>query len=212
MGTPKRKRRIQGKPGRSSLADALFTRTQQKVLGLLFGQPERSFGTLELIALASSGRGTVQRELERLVHSGLVRVDRVGPQRRYQANALAPIFHELRGIVEKTSGIPEALRRALEPLASKIALAVLFGSVAKASENALSDIDVLVVSDHLTLEPLYAALEPAERALGRRVSPTLYTTAEYSARRRNKHPFVTKVMEGKHVVLVGTEDGEQEAR
>ncbi|HEY5922691.1 MAG TPA: nucleotidyltransferase domain-containing protein [Kofleriaceae bacterium] len=211
MGISKQKRR-QPRTETRSFADALFTRTQQRVLGLLFGQPERSFGTVELISLAGSGRGTVQRELERLARSGLVTIKSVGQQKRYQANDKAPIFDELRKIVEKTMGVPDALRRALEPLAPRIAFAALFGSVAKASDMALSDIDVLVVSDEVTLEDLYAAFERAEQRLGRRVSPTLYTRKEYVNRRRTGHPFLKNVMEGKHVVLLGSEDAAQATR
>jgi predicted nucleotidyltransferase len=209
MGTRKSKRKPRPQQG---LADALFTRTQQKVLGLLFGQAERSFGTLELIGLAKAGRGTVQRELERLANAKLVTVTLIGAQKRYQANREAPIFDELRTIVEKTTGVSAAVRRALEPLSSRMQFAALFGSVAKGSETAVSDIDVLVVSDQLTLEELFGALEQAEQVLGRRVSPTLYTGKEFADRRSAGHPFLKNVIEGKHVVLIGSEDGAREAR
>jgi len=70
----------------------------------------------------------------------------------------------------------------------------------------MSDIDVLVVSDDLTLEELFTALQDAERDLGRRVSPTLYTTDEFRRRRRSGHPFLTRVLDGPHVVLAGDLD------
>lgn len=116
------------------------------------------------------------------------------------------MFEELRGIIEKTSGIPDRIRSALAPIAAKIQFAALYGSVAKATDTATSEIDVLIVSDVLTLEEVFRALERAEQQLGRRVSPTLYTTAEFRERRRAKHPLLSKVMGGKHIVLVGTED------
>jgi predicted nucleotidyltransferase len=171
----------------------------------VFGQPERTFATSELIALAGSGSGAVQRELQRLLDSQLVTVTVLGRQKRYQANSAAPIFAELRAIVDKTSGVPGQLRAALEPLADRIQFAALYGSVAKRTDTAASDIDVLVVSDALTLEDLLAALEGAERGLGRPVSPTLYTGDEFRQRRRSHHPFVTRVLDGQHVVLLGSE-------
>jgi predicted nucleotidyltransferase len=193
-------------------ADALFTRTQQRVLGLLFGQPDREFGTLELIKLAGSGRGTVQRELERLAESGLITAARIGQQKRYRANRESPVFEELRSIVEKLAGVPRVLEAALAPLRDQIQFAALYGSVAKHADSASSDIDVLVVSDALTLEQTFEALEPAERRLGRRINPTLFTSDEYRKRRRSKQPFLTKVLSGKHVVLVGSEDAVAQAR
>lgn len=190
---------------RTSLADALFSRTQQRVFSLVFGQPERAFSTSELIALAGSGSGAVQRELERLLDSKLVVATTSGRQKRYQANAAAPIFHELRAIVDKTAGIPGRLRSALAPIADRIQLALLYGSVAKHTDTAASDIDVLVVSDDLTLEDVFTALQAAEHDLGRSASPTLYTSDEFRRRRHARHPFLTKIFDGTHVVLVGSE-------
>ena len=170
---------------------------------LLFGQPDRAFGTIELIKLAESGSGAVQRELARLAESGLIQID---DTKRYRANHDSPIFEELKGIVDKTSGVAHSLRAALVAIADKLRLAILFGSVAKHTDTASSDIDLLVVSDELRLEDLFAALRVAEGRLGRRVNPTLYTIDEFRKRRRTDHPFLSKVMNGKHVVLLGSED------
>src|SRR5436309_9418345 len=89
---------------RRSLADALFTKTQQRVLRVLFGQPERSFYASELIRAAGTGSGAAQRELARLEDSGLIVARRIGHQKHYQANPDAPLFSELRSIVLKTAG------------------------------------------------------------------------------------------------------------
>lgn len=209
---PARRPQAPAKTVRVSLADALFPKTKQRVLGLLFGQPTRSFGTLELIELASSGRGAVQRELELLANAGLVDIEIIGLQKRYRANPASPLFEELRRIVDKTSGIPDVVRAALAPLADKIDIAILYGSVAKQTATSQSDIDLLLVSDDATLEEVYRALEPAEQQLGRRVSPTIYERAEFRARRRAKQPFLTKVLAGPKVVLMGRLDGDQAAR
>ena len=143
----------------TSVADALFTGTQQRVLALLFGQPGRSFFTKELIELAGSGSGSVQRELGRLQRSGLVTQTIVGNQKHYQANRDAPIFPELCGIVGKLLGTAEVLREVLTSLAEEITLALLYGSVAKRSDTARSDIDLLLVTvDERTLQNTSAAL------------------------------------------------------
>ena len=123
-----------------SLADALFSNIQQRVLAYVFGQPERSFFATELIKLAGGGSGAVQRELARLADSGLVTVSRVGTQKHYQANPKAPIFSELCAIAQKTVGLAEPLRSALKPLAKRTAAAFVYGSVAKKQDTAASDI------------------------------------------------------------------------
>jgi predicted nucleotidyltransferase len=108
MGTKKPKPSSRA-PVHFGAADALFTKVQQRVLGLLFGYPARSFYANELIALARSGSGAVQRELAQLEAAGLVTVRRIGNQKHYQANALAPIFQELRDLVLKTPGLVDIL-------------------------------------------------------------------------------------------------------
>ena len=145
----------------SGLADALFTRTQQGVLGLLFGQPDRSFYATEIIARVGAGSGTVQRELARLEASGLVTVSRLGTQKHFQANPESPLYDELTGIARKTFGIAEPLRKALAPFESSIDAAFVYGSVARRSDTALSDIDLLILSNTLAYSDLFPALEKA---------------------------------------------------
>ena len=192
----------------SAIADALFGATQQTVLSLLFGQPDRSFFTTQIMELANAGRGAVQRELSRLAGSGLVTVTRLGNQKHYQANPDSPLFEELCSIVQKTSGLQGPLRAALEPLGEKIRVAVLYGSIARRTDTASSDIDLLIVSDLLSLEAVISAFLPVEKLLDRRVSCTLYTQREFDERLRNKNPFLTRVLAGPRVVLAGSLDGE----
>lgn len=191
---------------RTSLAAALFSNTQQRVLAFLFGQPERSFFATELIGLAGGGSGAVQRELARLAQSGLVTVTRVGNQKHYQANPQSPVFAELCGIVQKTVGLAEPLREVLMPFADNIAAAFVFGSVAKRSDTAGSDIDLMVVSDNLSYADLFGALEGAATRLGRTVNPSIYTRQELSRRIKQKNAFVTRVLAQPKVWLIGGED------
>ncbi|TNF84811.1 MAG: transcriptional regulator [Gammaproteobacteria bacterium] len=196
----------------TSLADALFTTTQQRLLALLFGQPSRSFFASELIELTGSGSGAVQRELKRLSSSGLVTVTRIGKQKHYQANPECPVFEELRGLVVKTVAMVEPIRQALEPLSDRVALALIYGSVARGTDTAASDIDLLVVADEMTLEELYSALAPVETALDRRINPTLYTPAEYESRKAAGNGFLARVLAGEHLVLIERDDGPSAAR
>jgi predicted nucleotidyltransferase len=191
----------------SSLADALFSTTQQRVLGFLFGQPERSFYATELIGLAGAGSGAVQRELARLEQSGLVTVRRLGTQKHYQANPESPLFNELVGIARKTVGLAEPLREALAPLASRVIAAFVYGSVAKRRDTAASDIDLMVVSDSLTYADVFGALEPLTARLGRTINPTVYSRRELAKRRKEDNAFVTRVLAQDKVWIVGAEDG-----
>jgi predicted nucleotidyltransferase len=206
MGTKKPKLSNHG-PISSGVADALFTKVQQRVLAVLFGNHSRSFYANELIALACSGSGAVQRELAQLEAAELVTVRRVGNQKHYQANASAPIFEELRGLVLKTSGLVDVLRAALAPLAAQIDQAFIYGSIAKGKDTAESDVDLMVVSEKLSYADLFAALEPATQRLQRTVNPTLYTPIEIDKRILDDNSFVKRVMAQPKLWVIGEDRG-----
>lgn len=189
----------------TSLADALFSTVQQRVLAYLFGQPERSFFATELIRLAGGGSGAVQRELARLEDSGLVTVSRVGTQKHYQANPKSPIFSELCAIAQKTVGLAEPLREALRPLAKRISAAFVYGSVAKKRDTAASDIDLMVISGKVTYADLFTALEEVSARLGRQVNATVYSSQELAKRVKQDNAFVTRVLAQPKIWIVGEE-------
>jgi predicted nucleotidyltransferase len=192
-------------PRKVGLVDALFSTTQQRVLGLLFGQPDRSFYATELIGLAGGGSGAVQRELARLEQSGLVNVRRIGTQKHYQANPDSPLFDELCSIARKTVGLTEPLRNAIAPLASKITAAFVFGSVAKKQDTSTSDIDLMVISDTVTYPDLYTALEPLNERLRRTVNPQVYTQREFAKRVKDQNSFITRLLTQPKLWIYGSE-------
>jgi predicted nucleotidyltransferase len=187
------------------LADALFAKVQQQVLRVLFGNPRRSFYANEVIGLARSGTGAVQRELARLEASGLVTATRVGKQKHYQANAGSPVFEELRALVLKTFGLADVLRSALAPVSSSVRAAFIYGSIAKGQDTAASDIDLMIVSDHLTYADVFATLEEASAQLGRKIAPTIYSTKELAKRVKQDNAFVTRVLAQPKLWLIGDE-------
>jgi len=186
----------------TSLADALFSRTQQRVLGVLYGDPERSFFASEIFRRAGSGRGAVQRELQRLTASGLARVTRIGNQKHYQANRDSPVFSELRSIVLKTSGLAEPLRKALRPLGGKIDLAIIYGSVARGEDRPQSDVDVLVIGPVSTIMA-QAAFKPVARAHNRKINANAVTEADLISQLDAGSAFWRDVLTGPLIKLKG---------
>lgn len=187
----------------TGLGDALFSKTQQRVLGLLFGQPDRSYFANELIALTGGGSGAVQRELQRLESSALVTIERRGNQKHYKANAASPIYAELCAIVRKTFGLAAPLKEALSPYSDSIDAAFIFGSVAKKQDHASSDIDLMVISDTLSYADLFEALGSAESRLGRSINPTIYTAQDLRLRAEGDNAFVVRVLNQPKIWLIG---------
>jgi len=194
-----------GTPRTIALADPLFDQVLQRVLGILFTQPRQSFSVSELIRLAGSGSGAVQRLLAKLAAVQIVTVENVGNQKRYCANPQSPIYGEIRGIVEKTFGLAGPLRRALELLSPKIVAAFIFGSVAKGYDTAKSDVDLIVISDKVSYSTLYEILLPTERALGRPVNPRVMKREEWRRKLVSDNAFVRKVASQPKIFLIGSE-------
>ncbi len=193
---------IQTKP--AGLGDALFTKTQQRVLGLLFGAPDRSFYANEIVRRAGVGTGAVARELAKLHGAGLITVTRIGNQKHYQANSDAPIFEPLREIVRKTFGLSDVLREALAPLADQIHAAFVFGSVAVGTDTAASDVDVFLVGDQLAYPDVMTLLASVESTLGRTVNPTIYSSAELRKKLDNGTTFLRRILDQPKIFLIGS--------
>jgi len=188
------------------LAEALFSKTQRQVLGLLFGHPDKSFYANEIVRYAGVGIGTVQRELEKLSSVGLLTVKKLGNQKHYQANRTSPIFEELRGIVLKTFGVADVLLQVLENFRSQIVVAFIYGSVAKGTDKADSDIDVLIVSESLSYASIFSVMSEAEGTLGRTVNLTLYSPQEIQTKISADSSFLKRVLQQPKIFLIGTDD------
>ena len=217
IGTKKNKRVAAPKSNRplrrstaASMADALFTTTQQRVLGVLYGQPERSFSVSEMIALTRAGSGAVQRELARLVGAGLLTRRSIEGPKRYQVNPAAPIHAELLGIVQKTTGWAKPLVEALVPLSANIWAAFVCRAGArrtgsKAAQDGHRNIELLVVSDTLGSEEVLAAIEATADALGRDAQVVVHTRRELARRIKAGNATLARVLALPKLWLIGNE-------
>lgn len=186
-----------------SIASALFSDSQVRIFRWLFGQPGRGFHLSELRRLTGLGSASLQRELNRLATAGLVRSERVGNLRRFQANDQSAVFGELAALVRKTLGVAPVLREALAPLAPRLDAAWIYGSIARQTETAASDVDVMLVGDDLPMADVLAHLLPLEAQLGRKINPTTFTAAEFQHRHNDPDSFVSRVMAQPILPLIG---------
>ena len=186
-----------------SIANTLFSDSQSRVFRWLFGQPDRKFHLSELRRLTGLGSASLQRELNRLTEARLVDSERVGNLRRFQANPQSPVFSELVGLTRKTLGVESLLREALLPLAPALQAAWVYGSVAKQTETAQSDIDVMLIGEPLLLGSVLELLLPLEAQLGRKINPTCYTRSEFERRRAEPDSFVNRVLAQAILPLIG---------
>lgn len=187
------------------IAATLFGKTRRAALARLYLEPAREFRLRELARLTGISAGAMQHELKQLVAADLVRRREHDGQVTYRPNAESPVFEELRTLVEKTSGIGELVRRTLQPAARRIRLALIYGSVAKGVNRARSDLDLLVVGS-IAFGDLVRLLAPAEKRIGREISPRLYAEKDYRERLGRGERFLKSVLQGPHTVLMGEVD------
>ena len=186
-----------------SITTALFSESQARLFGWLFGQPERSYHLSELRRLSGLGSASLQRELNRLVDAGLILSERVGNLRRFQANPQSPVYPELVALTRKTLGAVPLLREALQPIATRLKTAFIYGSVAKQTDTAQSVIALMLVGEDLSLNEILTLLLPLETQLGRKINPNCYTPSEYARRLAEPDSFVNRVLAQPILPLIG---------
>ena len=183
---------------------SLFGKTRQALLALLYARADEEYLQESLIQLAGLGRGTVQRELEFLARADVVRRTVRGRQVYFRANPDCPVYAELRGLVVKTAGVADALRRALAQLAGRVRVAFIYGSVAKRAERRGSDVDVMVIGE-VSFAEASEALAKAQKAIGREVNPSVYAPGDFRTKVGAKHHFLRTVLKGEKIFLIGDE-------
>jgi predicted nucleotidyltransferase len=187
------------------LCSGLFGKTRQAVLALLHGQADSSFYTKQILDAVKIGRGTVQRELKNLTDAGIITREVQGRQVYYRANKKCPLFNELKSIVKKTFGIADVIRQSLEPVADKIQVAFIFGSIASGTEQRTSDIDIMVIGE-TTFDEVVSAISQAEETIQREINSVVYPVAEFRQKIQSNHHFLKTVLEGDKIFVIGDED------
>ncbi len=185
-----------------TISTALFSKAQRGLLALFFTRPEDSHYLRQVVRAVRIGQGGAQRELARWVEAGLLLRTRHGNQVHYQANRECPVFEELRSLAVKTAGVADVLREGLASLAARITVAFVHGSVARGTEKAASDVDLVVIGE-VSFTEVVAATRPLQDTLGREVNPTVYPVREFRAKLRAKHQFVRSLVETPKIFVVG---------
>ena len=188
-----------------SASDLLFPlQYRGKALALLLLQPQRRLHVREIARLTGTVAGTMNKELDRLQRAGLLEKHRVGNQLQFCANPQHPVFAELSALLRKTIGLADVLALALTPLADRVTVAFVFGSIATSSETAVSDVDVIIIGDVDFGEAL-ALLYEAQKTLQREVNPKVFSVADWRAKMAGNSSFVTDVMAKPKLFLIGTQ-------
>jgi uncharacterized protein len=192
--------------GRKDLSTLLFgkTRTRRAILSLLYGHNDESYFLRQIVRITGFGLGPIQRELKQLNEVGVIRRSESGHQVYYQANPSSPVFKELKSLITKTIGVADALGNALAPLADRIELAFIYGSIARGEEKRQSDIDLLIVG-RVSFSEVVKALHGAQETLGREINPTVYPIEEFRSRIAEEHYFIRDVLNSEKIFVTGDE-------
>jgi len=178
---------------------------RRKVLALLMLNPQRWLHLRELARLTGASAGTLKIELDALTAAGLLKFQKVGNQTQFSANAEHPVYPELSGLIKKTTGLRDVLALSLEPLRSKIELAFVFGSMAKATDGPQSDVDLMVIGE-VTFGEIADAIYDAQVVLARDINPKVMTREEWSDRLHAQNVFVKELMDKPKIFIWGAID------
>lgn len=187
---------------KSPTIDALLPAVRQEVLAATLMHPERWWYLSDLAAQLKRSPSSLQREVVRLADAGILETRQEANRTYYRPNADCPLLPELTGLVAKTVGVADVVRRALAPVAKQIEWAILYGSLARGEEVAESDVDLLVIGD-VNLADLARPLKSADMQLGRPVNPSVFPRREFAAKLRAGQHFVRSVVAGEKLFLLG---------
>ena len=183
--------------------EALFaSATLGELLRLFMLDPEREYYQRELQRITGAHLRQLQRDLVRLEASGLVARRASGNRAYYQAVPAHPAFGDLRAAITKTVGLADYLSQALAGLGDAVALALVYGSVARGDDVAASDVDLFIVGS-ATRRAVAAALVTAATQLGRELNPVIVSPADFVARRRGGDHFIDSVLSDSRIWVIG---------
>jgi DNA-binding transcriptional ArsR family regulator len=185
--------------------DSLFPRTRREVLATLYRDTARQWYLSDLARHLTVKPSSLQRELARLVAAGILRRRADGNRIYYAAETESPIFNDLHGLFLRTAGLRDVLAARLEPFRGSVDVAFVYGSVARKDEHAASDVDLMIIG-RIGLAELAPALKDAEQTLLRPVNPSVYTANEVAEKLAARHHFLTAVMSGDKLFVLGTKD------
>lgn len=191
--------------GDSPWIDLFTSKTLARLLTFFLTRPDESFYQKELMDNTKASLYVVQRELKRLEKAELIKKEPRGNRVYYSANRKHPAFDDLKRVIIKTLWIGEFLRLVLSPLNNRVKFAFIYGSFARSEETLESDIDLLIVGD-LKLKEASSVLGPVSRELGREFNPVIYTPDEFQERLKKRNHFITEVIKGKKIFLIGNEN------
>lgn len=182
---------------------ALFPSIRQEILAAAFTQPDRWWYLSELAEHAGTTPSSLQRELASLTQAGILERRREGTRTYYRAEKRLPTYRELRSLFEKSAGLVPTIALALMPWNERIALAFVHGSVARGTESAGSDIDVLIVGD-LGMAEIASAVRKAEKRLDRDINAAVYSPREFAAKLADHDHFLSTVVKKPKQFIKGT--------
>jgi len=181
-----------------------FTKNQTLILEIFFRDPEKSYYLRELGRIIGKEPGIFQREINKLVGSGILLSEYRAKSRFFNLNKKYPLYEEFKSIFFKTLGAEGKLREILKKI-KNIRTAFVFGSYAKKTEDSFSDIDLMLIGnpDEDLLIPKITKLE---KQLGREINYHIFSPADWRKGLRQKNSFLENILAGPKIFLIGNEN------
>lgn len=181
-----------------------LTKNRAELLKLFFTNPDNSFYMQEIGRILDKKPGTFQRTLNNLVSEGILESEFKANARYFKVNKNYPLFKELKNIVFKTVGVKASIEAIIKELAN-IKLAFIYGSYAKAKENYLSDIDLIILGTP-NEDQLVKKLDKLEEKLQREINYKLYSPSDFKKNIRERDSFVLEILKDKKLMITGDEN------
>jgi predicted nucleotidyltransferase len=184
-----------------------LTKNRAELLRLFFTNPDQSFYMQEIGRILGKKPGYFQRMINNMEKDGVLISERKANARYFKVNKEYPLYEEYKNIVFKTVGVVGGIKEVLQK-AGGVNFSFIYGSYAKAKENYLSDIDLIVVGK-CNEDKLINGFDQLEESLKREINYKLYGLNDFKNQVRQREPFLLNILEDKKTMVIG---GENELR
>lgn len=171
-----------------------------KLLDYFFLNPDAKAYINELARILDLDPKNTETKLKEFEKDGIFKSEFRGKERYFYLAKNNPILKHYRQIFLKTYGIEKKLKDTLNGIIG-LKEAYIFGSYATNKMDSSSDIDILVIGTHSSIE-LQRLIAKLQKDTGRELNVTNLHPQEFDLKKKNKDPFIAKIFKTKIIKLI----------
>ena len=179
---------------------SLRSKVAIKLLGYYFLNSNAQHYINELARMLELDPKNTETKLKEFEKQGLFKSEFRGKERYFFLAEDSPVLEHYRQIFLKTYGIEKKLKNILCSIKG-VKEAYIFGSYANNSMDSSSDIDLLVIGEHSTMD-LQRHIVILQKETGREFNVANLSLKEYNGKKQGNDAFIANIFKNKTIKVI----------